>query len=842
MASAAITAIVTGLTAVVAGTVTTTAGFFAVAAIVAGGQLLIESLSKTDDTATELPTQTVVASVQNARWIVGRARVAGSLVWIAHSGRNLHMILVLSEGELDGIEKIYAGGEEVLASKINNRWSGTGRWEGRIAVWEHFDNDAADRGQSAIDADIGWTSDHRLDGISYVHVRLNQNNYGDRADRRFWTGVPNLEFCVRGIKLQNPALTTPTFSSNSADVFYWWLTERRGIPAEEINRSYFLAARSVCGNTNFFSDGAMRYETNGLISSGDSAVEIQRQLEYGIAGAVVEYDGEQRIIPGTDRPSMMDIGEDAIISEPIIQVAPAQIERINEVSSTLLQDKDFNYQSRDVPPVADDVAKGRDGETLATDLGQLRFINTQQAAQYLAAVALRQARAGQQLQLEVSPGSNLERLSLVPGQIVSVSIGEYAITNVPYYINRVETQPGQAVKLTLQERPDDLFSTPTFVAPPLAMPTPIPDEDLEGPAGLTAETIVDSPSTIQASIGIKVSWTQSPYNVIVEARKGSGDPLRAEVAPGNNTATLHPAGIGTWFVSAFNRSPVAGITSIASQITHVVEQNDMPRPPPPQLRSAEQIGRGFRVRYRQPTETDAPDPAGLDIRYNRRNFGETTPLVRLTEDTWEDAERLLLGAVAPQVDDSPAITDALVERDGHYRLFMRSSSVLGVQSDIVEVGFYDLVRADSETFQQESSPNFAGDFKDASVYVGTRRLVLPTRDDLSNITDEEWNGESGWPFGNTTDSTYQSQFFDTGTVQEIRITPDAEYFIPTSTTPDSPTLQIIHKDTESGKETIVDAVNDTQITITARFVSVKATFAEQAIEMLGITGRYDATI
>ena len=834
MATAAVTAIVTGLTAVVAGTVTTAAGFFAVVAIVAGGQLLIEKLNERDVEDAEAPTNTIVAGVQNARWVFGRARIGGSLVWIHHNDRDLHMIMALSEGELDGIDSIYIGGELATFTQTGNTFFGSGKWQGRIEITQNFDPNASDRGQRARNAGIGWTGDHRLDGISYLYIKLNQNNYGDRADRRFWTSIPSFEFVVRGMRTRTRFDSRDRFTANAADFWYWWMTERRGIPADEIDRTAFLAARTTCANI-FYPDGGQRYEINGVITSGDNASAIQTELEFAIAGGSVEYDGLQILRPGADRPTIQQITEDDIISEPVIQIAPPQPERVNRVSATLLQDKDYEYQSRETPAIQDNAAVSRDGETLPTDLGTMRLINSQQAVQYLAAVALRQARHAQQLQLEVRPGDNLERLSLVPGDVVGVTIGEFGISQQNYTINRIETLPGQAVKLTMLERPDDLYDSPTFQQTPIPAIPSIDEEVVAAPTGLTASARIS-----RDSVSIDVSWDASPYTTFIQAQRDDGVTIGVgtSVLPPTTSVTIPGATLGNWTITAFAQSSQFGVASDSVSVDLNIRRTNLPSPAPPTNVVGEPLGRAFRIRFDTEDRPDAP-PTGIDVRYNRRDFGSSDTLDEITTGNWDDAERLVVAALAPQTEDRQAIADTLIEFNGHYRIFLRTLSSLGAQSDIAEVGSYDLRRAENDTFQSEASPLFLGDKGEASVYRrGARVLLIPTRDGLDEMSDGDFNGENGWPFGITTDSTYQSEFVDVSMSREVVVTAAAEFFTATGNSPDAPTIEVVYKTAENASEQTETLTLDEETTITGRFIAVKATFNTQAMRTLSITGRY----
>jgi len=65
-------------------------------------------------------TRGLVGSVIPKRWVVGRARVSGGLVWFGEDGRYQYQVLVLSAGACDGIERVWAHGEEVEMVRNGN--------------------------------------------------------------------------------------------------------------------------------------------------------------------------------------------------------------------------------------------------------------------------------------------------------------------------------------------------------------------------------------------------------------------------------------------------------------------------------------------------------------------------------------------------------------------------------------------------------------------------------------------------------------------------------------------------------------------------------------------------
>ena len=592
----------------------------------------------------------------------------------------------------------------------------------------------------------------------------------------------------------------------------------------------------------------IRYSINGVITAGDDPAEIESEFNMAIAGAAIEYDGLFVLRPGANRPIQYSIGADDLIDEPALLIGPRQSERVNILRASLGQDAAFDYQTNGVPEIRDDASIGRDGEDLPVDLGSLRFVNDQEQAQFLLAVALRQHRAPEQIKIEVRPGENLEHLAITPGDIIGLTIEEFGFEDSRFQVSRIETQPGQSVVLDLFQSPDDLYSLPTFQQAPLPAARIIPVDPVSIPSGVVITTEGSGEFTTAGRIDVRVSWARRPYSTFATFRPRQGRILQHQIqALPVATAGSVRLGIGVYDVSIVHYDAENGLFSLPYTTTHEITAADLPAPPTPRLIEAGQIGRGFRLKYvpgLKSPELFSPDPAGIDVRFVRRDFGSSNELTPLTENNWDTGERLISAAIPPEADLTSAIVaDGVVEADGEYMIQARAVNVFGARSPILEIGRFNLRRADQTTFQDEASPTFPGDKTDAAVYTrpDETAVLLPTRTDLASMSFNDWNGSGtgGWPFGGEDDSVYQSEFIDFNEVRGITISLNTMSFVPTGDTPDSPTLEVIHKDVSAGAETIVEVEANTDTSINARFVAFRITFSGQGLTTASATGRYD---
>ena len=159
---------------------------------------------------------TVRAPVVPKRWILGRARVGSVLAWIGddNDGYDLHMALIISEGACEGIEKMWVSKKEVPINFSNDRYgrkfkAALPKDAGRLEGWIYFKGDGT-QGASLRAADSTFTSEWKLNGMSWIHIHLNQPQYTQNDTiGRYWTGIPNIEFLVKGDQNSIPRKNHP---------------------------------------------------------------------------------------------------------------------------------------------------------------------------------------------------------------------------------------------------------------------------------------------------------------------------------------------------------------------------------------------------------------------------------------------------------------------------------------------------------------------------------------------------------------------------------------------------------------------------------------------------------
>ena len=385
---------------------------------------------------------------------------------------SLYLAQVISEDACEGIEEIWLDGEKLSVKKStqNNHsvYSAPG-----FLCHEYFKADGTEGSEcfaaaAAGSSELSWSaSSVSAEGLSWVYIKLTQNDYGRDYDSRRYSGIPTIEFVVKGIKIsagRDPS-GAKVYTENAAIIRKWWMTERRGIDFNRINKTYYRAAVSRCDTTidisnliNFDSSAMqtdlVRYTINTLIHSGDDVTRIEQDMDFAFDGSIVEWDGEFLFRPGGDRASVQSIVGEDIVEEPIYR--PGTTLNTNRYLCNMPQSEWHDYLAYGI--VVDDVGRqDYDGSIQTLNLGSITMVsNPAQATNLLRSVA-RRARASSSLELVLMPGDDFGNSLIVPGDKVTVNIPEIAINDQDFFVLDSKVLAGWAVKLNLTEWGSDWY-------------------------------------------------------------------------------------------------------------------------------------------------------------------------------------------------------------------------------------------------------------------------------------------------------------------------------------------------------------------------------------------------
>ena len=493
--------------------------------------------------------QTVRSSKAPVRFILGRVSTGGVLVWAQEQsgaqadGEWLHLVYVLCEGAIDGLEAIYLGEEEISSF-------------GAYATYELVVN------PSEVNAFLkancaDWKDTQIGRGLSYVRLSLFYSAV------KFPSGIPDVRFVVRGRNdIYDPRTGSNVYTGNTALHVLWYLRTRCGVPDDEIVFETFASAANVCDETITNADGSVsqRYRSACVIGADEQRTNVMQRFEAACAGKLIRVGGRWMLQAGAYYgPYDFEITEDMIVGTITGNTEPTNDAAINTVRGTFI-DPSQSWTETDYPEVSVAQWVTEDGGEAAETL-TFSYVTDAYQAQRLANIELRRRRAAGALSLPM----NFQGYNCRPGRAVRVNLpslnilGEFIVTNWS-----MATAEGCSVSVAQYDAAqfDDAVGQPYnplgFINLPtggLGSPTNlswIPDDTAEVVQGVLAWT---PPSGIVSS-----------YAVVV--RQGSAAVQSHSVPAESTQCAINglPSGSYTMSVSAVGPMARSGEVSISVSI------------------------------------------------------------------------------------------------------------------------------------------------------------------------------------------------------------------------------------------------------------------------------------
>lgn len=529
------------------------------------------------------------STASSRAYVYGRARVNGQLVYAntvqtrrrRQFGRGgglrwvngpvgLATAYALSEGAIEGLDAVYLHGERVELEQDredSRHWTGTGRWRGRIQLYTYFRADGTEGQELRLDTGDNrsrfahllqrgsglrdpldtsrkgaWTTDHKMNGISWAYVLFVQNDY-DRtnAESRFYQQSPlhGMEFQVRGRRITFPGQTTPVFTANAAAVRYDWETEIRGWAKDKVGADGdFQAAFQICNQYvdygplpeqyRDYDSVERRYEINGVYYADDSTDATQRQFDHQWQGNAIVFGDKLLFRPGVSRPPKLTLTKDNVVSIdgtdllPEIVFGPPLQERLNEVQTSLAQSKLHEYKEHILNRVRDADAFARDGGLYKQDIPRLAYEDSPLRAYRLLINLLRRARYPQQVRIKVGALENFETFSLIPSDVVILDLPDEGVNTLRMVVDAVSYSYNDAsVELTLRREPTNAYEDTLQLEPITTEVAPEPDTEVASVADLqvSQETRRQQDGTVV--IHATISWTPEEFSTRLAITRGT---------------------------------------------------------------------------------------------------------------------------------------------------------------------------------------------------------------------------------------------------------------------------------------------------------------------------------
>jgi hypothetical protein len=358
-------------------------------------------------------TQTTREPAGSRKIVYGKMRVGGQVVFISNSGddnKYLHMAIAFASHEIESYEEIWFNDKKVwtLSGGFQSDW-GT-----YVTIDRKFGTDAQAASTDLVNANVLWTTNHKLSGIAYIAFRLEWD-----ADK-FPQGVPNITAVLKGKKVYDPRTASTGWSQNPALCLRDYMLDDKyglGEVTANIDSTAINAAANLCEEQVTLDAGGTqdRYQCNGVIETGN---QIRANIEQLLAsmGGMLTYSGGKYFIDGAEyKAPALTFTEADVISDIQTQTKQSRRGVYNGVKGIFVSEEK-NYKVLDYPPQISSTYATEDGDPIYLDMA-LPFVTNNTQAQRLAKIALLKSRQ----QVVINMTVNLKGLQVKIGDTINVT-------------------------------------------------------------------------------------------------------------------------------------------------------------------------------------------------------------------------------------------------------------------------------------------------------------------------------------------------------------------------------------------------------------------------------------
>lgn len=445
--------------------------------------------------AAEGRTHVIRSSVANRRTVYGRVPVSGPLVFAASASGDqiLHLVVAIAGHEIDAVEKIWFGDKEVGARDGTGDVT-DGDFAGYARIVEHLGTADQVADPLLVEANVGWTSAHRLRGVAYLYIRLRWNR------DVFPRGIPNIKAVVRGKKLYDPRTGLTVWSDNLALAVRDYLAGSHGLASTdaEINDTSLIAAANICDETVTLADGGTeaRYTVNGVLDTGSTPRANMEALLSGCGGALTWPAGQWTLHVGAYEAPTISLDEDDLAGQVQVRARVPRQELFNAIKGTFV-DPEQDYQPVDFPVVTNSAYATQDGAQIFRDVA-FPVTTSSATAQRLAKMMVEKSRQG----ITVQAPFKLTAFKAETWENVQLSLSSLGWSNKVFKVTGWGFNEAGTVNLTLQEEAAACY---TWSAEETIV-DPAPDTNLPAWGSVTAPgtpTVTESLFETTGSAGVK---------------------------------------------------------------------------------------------------------------------------------------------------------------------------------------------------------------------------------------------------------------------------------------------------------------------------------------------------
>ena len=380
---------------------------------------------------------------------------------------------------------------------------------------------------TAYESKTRWTSDHKLQGIAYVHIRLRNST------KVFPAGAPQVSFVVEGKKVYDPDTATTAFSNNPALCIRDYLTDTRhglGEASANIDDTSFINIKDICDEDVTLDAGGTqkRYTLDGVL---DSSVSIKENLAKMLTSfnGELSYSGGKFFLTGGEYVTpTVTITEDEIVGPLQIATKSSRRDTYNGVKGVFSSEEN-NYIETDYPTATSSIYEAKDGEQILLDVS-LPFTTNNIRAQRIAKQIMLQSRQ----QVVVTIPMNLVGMKFKAGDTFYLTNTRLGYTNKPFKVQGWElafggTDGNIVVNVTAREAGAVLHpeTADTYLTDVYQWQTsdeqefvvtgkvPVPDAStVSAPTDLTATQVTVIASDGSVTSDLDITWTESENSFV----------------------------------------------------------------------------------------------------------------------------------------------------------------------------------------------------------------------------------------------------------------------------------------------------------------------------------------
>jgi hypothetical protein len=386
--------------------------------------------------------------------IYGRVKTGGAIIYNEATGVNnkdLHRIIAYAGHEVTSFDEIYINDEVVTLDGTGNVIS-PAKYDGLIRIKEHLGSPSQTADTDLVaESDGLWTTQHTLNGIAYLYIRL---SFSSDA---FPNGVPQITATIKGKKIYDPRDGTTAWSENPALCIRDYITSGYGLgeDAAQLDDTLVSAAANVCDDTDTEA-GTTRYTCNGAFLTSATPYDMLNDLLTSMGGMLWYAQGKWRMKPAYWTEPVLSLTNDDLRSGLNVSTRHSRRDNFNIVKGTF-RGEESNWQVTDYPEVKNTDFITADGGQESTADIDLPFTDTSVEARRTARIALERNR--QQLTVQASFG--LRALAVQVGDNITLTVPRMGWDNkefevISWNFGLVDTLDLQ-VTMTLREISESVF-------------------------------------------------------------------------------------------------------------------------------------------------------------------------------------------------------------------------------------------------------------------------------------------------------------------------------------------------------------------------------------------------